>query len=236
MPGFFRNISRDLRAPLHRKRAFDLLAQLHSENLPLEGVVERAIKLGTNGWYRVRSLQVLSEITALAREVAALKPQVILEIGTARGGTSLIWAHIAEKKLITCDLLDKKGFGDLVRAFPPPGSQCEVSVLIGDSHSAEFLERVRKELDGEPVDFLFIDGDHTEAGVRQDYEFYSPLVRPGGLIAFHDIVDDQPLETNQVQNFWKKIKPGREIKEFVDNPQQCGFGIGVLKVPETASS
>jgi predicted O-methyltransferase YrrM len=236
MPGFFRNISRDLRAPLHRKRAFDLLAQLHSENLPLEGVVERAIKLGTNGWYRVRSLQVLSEITALAREVAALKPKVILEIGTARGGTSLIWAHIAEKKLITCDLLDKKGFGDLVRAFPPPGSQCEVSVLIGDSHSAEFLERVRKELDGEPVDFLFIDGDHTEAGVRQDYEFYSPLVRPGGLIAFHDIVDDQPLETNQVQHFWKKIKPGREIKEFVDNPQQCGFGIGVLKVPETASS
>lgn len=236
MPGFFRTISRDLRAPLHRKRAFDLLAQLHSENLPLEGVVERAIKLGTNGWYRVRSLQVLSEITALAREVAALKPQIILEIGTARGGTSLIWAHIAEKKLITCDLLDKKGFGDLVRAFPPPGSQCEVSLMVGDSHSSEFLERVRKELDGEPVDFLFIDGDHTEAGVRQDYEFYSPLVRPGGLIAFHDIVDDQPLETNQVQHFWKKLSPGKDIKEFIDDRNQCGFGIGVLRVPETASS
>lgn len=236
MPGFFRTISRDLRAPLHRKRAFDLLAQLHSENLPLEDVVERAIKLGTNGWYRVRSLQVLSEITALAREVAALKPKIILEIGTARGGTSLIWAHIAEKKLITCDLLDKKGFADLVRAFPPPGSNCEVSVMVGDSHSREFLERVRKELDGEPVDFLFIDGDHTEAGVSQDYEFYSPLVRSGGLIAFHDIVDDQPLETNQVQHFWKKLSPGKDIKEFIDDRNQCGFGIGVLKVPETAPS
>jgi hypothetical protein len=118
MPGFFRTLSRDLRAPFHRKRAFDLLHQLHSEKLPLEGVVERAIKLGTNGWYRVRSLQVLSEITGLAREVAALKPKVILEIGTARGGTALIWAHLAEKKLVTCDLLDKKGFADLVRAFP----------------------------------------------------------------------------------------------------------------------
>lgn len=236
MPGFFRTLSRDLRAPLHRKRAFDLLHKLHSEKLPLEGVVEHAIKLGTNGWYRVRSLQVLSEITDLAREVAALKPKVILEIGTARGGTALIWAHLAEKKLVTCDLLDKRGFADLVRAFPPPGSQCDVSVVIGDSHSAEFLERVRKELDGEPVDFLFIDGDHTEAGVTQDYEFYSPLVRPGGLIAFHDIVDDQPLETNQVQHFWKKLSPGKDIKEFVNDPNQCGFGIGVVRVPETAAS
>jgi predicted O-methyltransferase YrrM len=236
MPGFFRTLSRDLRAPIHRKHAFELLAQLHREKLPLDGVVERAIKFGTNGWYRVRSLQILSEITGLAREVEALKPKVILEIGTARGGTSLIWAHLAEKRLITCDLLDKRGFADLVRAFPPPGSACEVSVMVGDSHSREFLERVRGELDGEPVDFLFIDGDHTEAGVRQDYEFFSPLVRPGGLIAFHDIVEDQPLPTNQVQHFWKKLSPGKDIKEFVDDPNQCGFGIGVLRVPEAAAA
>lgn len=234
MLGFFQTLSRDLRAPYHRRQAFDLLNRLHHEDLPLEQVVERAIKLGSEGWYRVRSLQILSEITALAKEVAALQPKVILEIGTARGGTSLIWGYIAEKKLITCDLLDKKGFADLIRAFPPPESKCDVSVMIGDSHSAEFRERVITELDGEPVDFLFIDGDHTEAGVRQDYEDYSPLVRPGGLIAFHDIVDDQPLPTNQVQHFWKEIKPGQETKEFVDNPTQCGFGIGVLKVPEAA--
>ena len=236
MLGFFKTLSRDLRAPLHRKRAFELLNQLHGAKLPLEGVVERAIKLGTNGWYRVRSLQVLSEITALAKEVEALKPKIILEIGTARGGTALIWAHLAEKKLITCDLLDKKGFADLVRAFPPADSDCQVSVMIGDSHSTDFLARVRKELDGELVDFLFIDGDHTEIGVRQDYELYSPLVRPGGLIAFHDIVDDQPLPTNEVQHFWKKLSPGRDTKEFIDNPTQCGFGIGVLRVPETAAN
>lgn len=236
MIGILRNLSRDVRAPIHRKRAFDLLQQLHTENLPLEEVVERSIKLGSNGWYRVRSLQILSEITALAQEVAALKPRVILEIGTARGGTSLIWAHIAEKKLITCDLLDKKGGADLVRAFPPPKSKCEVAVMVGDSHSSEFRERVEQELNGEPVDFLFIDGDHTEAGVRQDYEDYGPLVRPGGLIAFHDIVDNQPLPTNQVQHFWKKLKPGQDVKEFIENPDQCGFGIGVLRVPAANKS
>ncbi|UCH75599.1 MAG: class I SAM-dependent methyltransferase [Rhodospirillales bacterium] len=231
MPGRLQTLLRDFRAPVHRKQAFRLLTELHQANLPLEKVVERAIRLGSNGWYRVRSLQVLSEITALAREVEALRPQVILEIGTARGGTALIWAYLAQKRLITCDLLDKRGFADLVRAFPPPGSACEVSVLIGDSHASEFAETVKRTLDGDPVDFLFIDGDHTEEGVAQDYAMYAPLVRPGGLVAFHDIVDHQPLATNQVHHFWKKVRVGADVKEIVDNPNQCGFGIGVLRVP-----
>jgi len=231
MPSAFQVFSRNLRAPFHRKQAFRLLDELHRANPPLEEVVERAMRLGSNGWYRVRSLQILAEITALAREVAALEPKVILEIGTARGGTSLIWAHLAEKKLVTCDLLDKRGFADLVRTFPPPGSSCEVSVLIGDSHTPAFAEKVKAALGDDPVDFLFIDGDHTEQGVAKDYEMYGPLVRPGGLIAFHDIVDDQPLPTNQVQHFWKKLREGRDVKEFVNDPRQCGFGIGVLRVP-----
>lgn len=41
----------------------------------------------------------------------------------------------------------------------------------------------------EPIDFLFLDGDHTEEGVFKDWEIYSPLVKKGGLIALHDSID-----------------------------------------------
>ena len=37
------------------------------------------------------------------------------------------------------------------------------------------------------IDLLFIDGDHQYASVLTDWLLYSPLVRPGGLVAFHDI-------------------------------------------------
>jgi len=37
-----------------------------------------------------------------------------------------------------------------------------------------------------PIDLLWIDGDHSEAGVRADLDQWSPLVRPGGLLAAHD--------------------------------------------------
>ncbi len=36
------------------------------------------------------------------------------------------------------------------------------------------------------VDFLFIDGDHKEASVESDYANYEPLVKTGGIVAFHD--------------------------------------------------
>jgi MMP 1-O-methyltransferase len=38
----------------------------------------------------------------------------------------------------------------------------------------------------EPLALLWIDGDHSYAGVKADVEAWVPFVRPGGVIAFHD--------------------------------------------------
>jgi predicted O-methyltransferase YrrM len=34
---------------------------------------------------------------------------------------------------------------------------------------------------------LFVDADHRLAGVAGDLQLYAPLVRPGGLVAMHDV-------------------------------------------------
>jgi hypothetical protein len=36
------------------------------------------------------------------------------------------------------------------------------------------------------LDFLLIDGDHSEAGVRRDWDEWSPFVQLGGVTVFHD--------------------------------------------------
>lgn len=36
------------------------------------------------------------------------------------------------------------------------------------------------------IDLLFIDGDHRYESVLRDFRLWSPLVKPGGVIAFHD--------------------------------------------------
>ena len=58
---------------------------------------------------------------------------------------------------------------------------------------------------------------------------YSPLVRKGGLIAFHDIVDGPPDAVGGVPDFWREIKSSEAIK-IVDSPEQGGFGLGLLRV------
>jgi predicted O-methyltransferase YrrM len=44
----------------------------------------------------------------------------------------------------------------------------------------------------EPVDLVFIDGDHTRAGCELDWRMWSPFVRPGGYVVFHDARDGEP--------------------------------------------
>ena len=49
-----------------------------------------------------------------------------------------------------------------------------------------FSADVARSWEGGPVDLVFVDGDHSEEGVRADWELWSPLVAPGGVMLFHD--------------------------------------------------
>ena len=49
-----------------------------------------------------------------------------------------------------------------------------------------------------PIDFLFIDGDHSEAGVSADIHKYTPFVKVGGCVFLHDYLDN-PQRTNLVK-------------------------------------
>ena len=226
----FRDISRKIRAPFNRRSALNKLMQFHSRQRSIGEIIDMAMDFKTRGLYRVDSVQQREEILALATAVQAIKPATILEIGTCNGGTLFIWSNLASECVITCDLNKNKIREELYKSFPPPSSSCEVISLAGDSHEQSFLEKVKQSLNGRKVDFLFIDGDHTEAGVKLDYNMYSPLVRPGGIIAFHDILEKQPVPDNQVYYFWKEIKKSTNTEEFVKDYGQTGFGIGIIRV------
>jgi Methyltransferase domain len=44
----------------------------------------------------------------------------------------------------------------------------------------------------EPVDLVFIDGDHALESCRLDWELFSRWVNPGGVVVFHDARQDKP--------------------------------------------
>jgi cephalosporin hydroxylase len=188
-----------------------------------------------------------SEIRSLMHMVEAIRPQTVLEIGTSNGGTLFLFARVAlpDALIVSVDLPRGQFGGGYPRWRAPlyqafAADKQTIRLLRADSHAPETLEKVRAALNGRKVDVLFIDGDHTYDGVRQDFEMYGPLVREGGLVAFHDIVPPRPngplpwknedLQGGEVSRFWAELRSSREVSEFVENWDSGRFGIGVITV------
>lgn len=53
-----------------------------------------------------------------------------------------------------------------------------------------------------PLDFVFIDGDHSEAACRLDWELWSPHVEAGGVVIFHDANGGDPGPTAVVESLF----------------------------------
>jgi len=182
--------------------------------------------------------QVRSEITALGRLIQEAAPKRCMEIGTNYGGTLLLLCTISPPgaQIISLDLpLGRFGGGyprrkiPLFRLFPRNGQQ--LSLVRADSHSNKTKDLIQKLLGDKKLDFLFIDGDHTYAGVKRDFEMYRSLVRRGGMVAFHDIVEHRVLRDCNVDKFWNELKHQYQYSEFIEDPQQGWAGIGVIYLP-----
>jgi hypothetical protein len=137
--------------------------------------------------------------------------QNFIEIGVNKGASFYLWAHFIEGIKIGID----KG------QFPTKLSKLfdNVHGIVGDSHSLTTIAEVRQILNGEKVDWLFIDGDHGP-GALNDYNDYKQFVRLGGFIGLHDL---RHRSHTHIGTMWDELKGDKyEIK--------YGTGLGILQV------
>lgn len=172
----------------------------------------------------------LEQLVAIYRELA---PRRVLEIGTQEGGTLYQWLANAPRgaHVVNVDILQNQPYGierlpATWQSWVPQGVQ--LTTILRSSHDPETLSAVRELL--LQVDFLFIDGDHTYEGARQDWETYGPLVRRGGIVAFHDLIcPGPPQEHIQVGRLWREIqRAGYVTRELYAGPGENWGGIGVV--------
>ena len=187
-----------------------------------------------------RPLQIISEAEAMFEEVQRRRPTTVLEIGAARGGTAFLFTRTAapDATILTMDLEFQDGWPEAIAQFAH--SAQNVTCIEGDSHSDTTKQVLTSHLGKRKVDVLFIDGDHSYEGVEQDFIAYSPLVAEGGLIVFHDIVDDSTIRhgvstgtyVGGVPLFWRQIRSTyEETLDIIEDPDQDGYGIGMLTWP-----
>jgi predicted O-methyltransferase YrrM len=186
--------------------------------------------------------QVRSEVLELGNLLKVFAPRRSLEIGTNYGGTLFLLCAVSppQAKIISVDL-PYGPFGGgyprrkapIFRRFPKSGQ--ELHLIRANSHFAETKEHVVSLLRRDQLDYLFIDADHTYEGVRRDFEMYSPLVRSGGMVAFHDIVTHQQETQCEVERFWNEIKQHYRHQEFVERPSAGAIPFAVTGAPMETS-
>lgn len=182
------------------------------------------------------AMQKVPELAALIDLVNSGEPKRILEIGFGNGGTAWAWSKISSvEQLVLLNLPNGPWGGakddDVVKRIAE-NTTARVDYIAGNSQNAEALEAVEARLKGELVDFLMIDGSHDYAGVKSDFLIYERFVRPGGIVAFHDILPHAKETGCEVELFWKELKEGdllpENYTEFCSEPLTWG-GVGVIK-------
>lgn len=189
------------------------------------------------GW-PITPRQDRQEIKELLSLLAQRDINIMLEIGTAEGGTLFLFTRIASSKakIISLDLPIAPfggGYQNLPSARTPLFSNFaqkgqRIFLVRANSHSNSSMSTIKSILKDQKLDFLFIDGDHTYEGVKLDFQMYRQLVKENGVIAFHDIVSGPPNNVGGVPKFWNKTKHNFEYVEIVNNWNKKWGGIGVL--------
>jgi hypothetical protein len=124
------------------------------------------------------------------RKYAALSKNYIAELGAAYGYSAV---ELLRGSPPTCHVYSIDNFrGDPVYDLHILPEECEATVkreMPDDYHRWTLLQMPTVETVKyiiEPIDFLFIDADHSYNAVCNDFYAWYPIVKVGGHIAFHD--------------------------------------------------
>lgn len=167
----------------------------HSVNLIDQGMIGRVA---------LNEKHQATHILLIIRNLMGVECKKVLDIGTLWGGSIItMMQHKSPAYFVSIDMFN--GFYKDLTGFdidPTVGKTNTIELVTknieqynqhghkyklvkGSSHDKKIIDEVHSLLSNS-VDLLFIDGDHTKAGVIQDWNDYSGLVSKNGVVVFDD--------------------------------------------------
>lgn len=161
----------------------------------------------------------LRDYEALAAIALRFQPRRIFEIGTYKGVTSDFFLSL----LPECEVVSIAYQNPAWSLLGPVSNNSELSraeigsevqahhrsrftQLIGDSHKLKVHDMLNRH---GPFDLVFVDGDHTGAGVALDTTLAQAILRTEGSICWHD-ANPKPAY-REVRTFLEDTLPLRAI-------------------------
>jgi cephalosporin hydroxylase len=147
-------------------------------------LIRRSTNFSNVTWNGEPIWQNILDLWVIQETIFEVKPAVILETGTNRGGSSFFYAQlmdlIGHGRVVTVDIEKLHNL-----------SHPRIEYLIGSSVGEDVLKTMRaaaRNANG-PV-MIILDSDHTAAHVLKELEAYAPLLTEGSFLLVQDGVID----------------------------------------------
>lgn len=179
-------------------------------------------------WFGIPILKCPLDLWIYQETIYKLRPDIIIETGTARGGSALFLASICDLmdngKILTIDIKrDEK--------WPQHG---RITYLTGSSTSDEVVKKVETMIGNNDKVMVILDSDHVMPHVLNELKIYGRLVSKGSYMIVEDTnVNGHPVDPNHgpgpmeaVEKFLNEDKDfiiDKDKEKFFLTSNPCGY-------------
>jgi cephalosporin hydroxylase len=132
-------------------------------------------------WFGVPLLKCPLDMWVYQEILFELKPKVIIETGTFRGGSACYMGAL-------CDLMGEGRIMTIdINELPPTSPRHDrVTYVTASSVAESTIEKVREFIGGDAPVLVVLDSDHTRDHVLQELRLFAGVVTPGSYMIVED--------------------------------------------------
>jgi cephalosporin hydroxylase len=202
-----KSLSRLARNIGNRSKGLDLLLSLNNDGFSHK-----------NSWLGVPIIRLPEDIQLQQELIWREKPDLVIEVGIARGGGLIFNASIQELSGLKPNVIgiDNKVYPHTYEAIKNSRYANHISILEGGSTSSQILSAVIPIIKNSSKTLLILDSDHSSKHVLDELNLYVPPLPLFSLVIVCDtIIDELPAGTYPDRTWSDGNGPGHALKIFM---------------------
>lgn len=169
-------------------------------------------------WMGIPIIRLAEDLLRQQEIMYSIRPDVVIEIGVARGGGLLFAASIQEISGVVPNVIgvDNRIFPHTRSAIEASRFRDQIVLIEADSDSSTATEYVRTALANCESALLILDSDHSSAHVLKELRAYFPMLPVGSVVIVCDtIIDEFPAGTFPDRTWADGKGPGDAVDCFL---------------------
>jgi cephalosporin hydroxylase len=198
---------------------------LFDQSIKLIEKADKYMFIHQNNFFGEPSINFSEDLLRFQEAIYEVKPDIVIEVGVAWGGTTLFIASILEGinkgKVIGIDIYIPDHVKKTIKSKGKISKR--IHLIEGSSIELSTINKIKKISKNKKI-LVILDSDHTEKHVYSELEIYSKLVNKKSYIIVCDTIINYIKPNKERKRDWgKKNNPLKAIQRFLKNHKEYQY-------------